>query len=152
MASLDGGSDDDDAPFASPLVKPAPDGRHADASAAKFAALLLDLEAKGTSVAAAFRAMDLDGDGALTAPELHAGLRALDVNHFADLAPADVWRVLRSIDLNGDGRVALEELDRFVAGRAAASRQGHRLSRRQVIGSGRVAVLLAVGAVGCRRG
>ena len=54
--------------------------------------------------------------------------------------------------VKGDEEEAARQLDRFVAGRAAASRQGHRLSRRQVIGSGRVAVLLAVGAVGCRRG
>ncbi|KAH8069919.1 hypothetical protein JL721_5456 [Aureococcus anophagefferens] len=91
-----------------------PDGRMADASAAKLAALLLEYEADGMSLEACFDAIDADGSGLITAQELWDGLTSLG-DAFEDLTRADVWRVIFSIDEDKNGSIDKAELAAFVA-------------------------------------
>ncbi|KAK7240141.1 microtubule motor protein [Aureococcus anophagefferens] len=108
--------DDDDAGPAerSPPRDRVPDGRMADASAAKLAALLLEYEADGMSLEACFDAIDADGSGLITAQELWDGLTSLG-DAFEDLTRADVWRVIFSIDEDKNGSIDKAELAAFVA-------------------------------------
>ena len=78
-----------------------------------MAALLLDFEAAGGSVASAFRSLDADADGRVTAQELWDGLRAVPGDPFADLTRADAWRVAYQIDADRSGSIDVAELEDF---------------------------------------
>ena len=62
--------------------------------------------AKGAGgLAAQFRGMDQDGDGALTATEFAEGLKKAGVK----VRPVDVAALFQATDINGDGRLAFGE-------------------------------------------
>ncbi|XP_076971065.1 calcium-binding protein 2 isoform X2 [Tamandua tetradactyla] len=60
----------------------------------------------------AFREFDTNGDGCISAGELHAALKAL---LGARLSRREVEEILQDIDLNGDGRVDFEEFVRMMS-------------------------------------
>lgn len=77
--------------------------------------------AKGAApLAAQFRTMDLDGDGALTAVEFAAGLRGAGVKVHAN----DIAALFRATDANGDGRLVFNEFVEALCGHLSPHRRG----------------------------
>jgi lysophosphatidylcholine acyltransferase/lyso-PAF acetyltransferase len=63
-----------------------------------------------TTMKAAFKACDVDGDGTLTRNEVESSLMAV----FPELPPATVLKLFDTLDLNRDGSISWEEFSSFL--------------------------------------
>lgn len=68
------------------------------------------VQSKESRLRAVFAAIDADGDGQLTADEVHAAAKALGLH----VAPSEAERMVALLDTDADGRINLPEFRSFV--------------------------------------
>ena len=98
-------------PVATPKIQLEP-----PATLDKLGKLLVTYEdAQHGDLEEAFRTLDADGSGTLTAKELYDGLRSLSSTIFGDLTRADAARIVHQLDNQQKNAVDLHDLQNFVA-------------------------------------